>query len=49
MMSLVEMSAETPEVGSTSYEGMNWGGFAYDGNSYTYRNIEGLENLSSKL
>ena len=44
MMSLVEMSAKTPEVGSTSYEYMNWGGFAYD----TYRDIDGLENLSSK-
>lgn len=49
MMSLVDMSAKTPETGSTSYEYMNWGGFAYDGSSYTYRDVEGLENLSGKL
>ncbi len=48
MMSLVEMSPKTPETGSTSYEYMSWGGFANNGSNYTYRDVEGLENLGSK-
>ena len=48
IISLVNMSTTSPEVGSTNYQYIRWGGYAYDGNSWTYRDVDGLENLSSK-